>query len=518
MASGETGKPAFRLTSESGGPIDLYPGREYVLGRGLSAQVRVSETTVSSQHASLRVSTDAILIKDLESANGTRLNGVRLPDFVAHDGDTVGFGRASYKVETVSEAAPKTPGPKGPGDTAPYVERSVASGLTMVNASAELLQDPRAAKLTLLLEVSQDLSRPLGVDEVLDRTCDRMLKLTNVDRVAIVTVEGDALELKTKIAATRRGREPDFTLPRSLAYTVIADLSPLRIEREQGSADIRVASLMTRGIWSAMCAPLLDEKGGLLGLLYVDSSAPGRSFTDDDLDLLKSFAGLVTSALRSSELVQALRREAGALERLRARIGPNLGDEFFADGIALRGGEPREVVVVEARLLGADRAGTGAESSATAALTEFFGAVAEVVLDYGGTLDRLQADRIVCNWGATYTRSDNPDRAFAAARDMLRSWNGDDGSPRHGMAIGIGMASGKALVHSAMVDGRVWLTLVGEAVTTATRLALRARASEILVSTALYGQMSTRPAGSRVPFARPPAIRVKHADARVAAS
>ena len=149
-------------------------------------------------------------------------------------------------------------------------------------------------------------------------------------------------------------------------------------------------------------------------------------------------------------------------------------------------------------------------------LSEFFDAMAEVVFDYGGTIDRLQADRIVGAWGATSSRSDDPDRALAAARDMIRTWSVDSGAPRYGMAIGIGMASGNALAHSTMIDGRPWLTLVGEPVTDATRLALRAGAFEILLASSLHSRMTNRPAGSRVPFARPRAVRVRNANGRAA--
>jgi pSer/pThr/pTyr-binding forkhead associated (FHA) protein len=59
----------------------------------------LSDDTVSRRHASLRCGDGAWFIRDLQSANGTRLNGWRVLDEVeVHPGDRVSFGALVYRL------------------------------------------------------------------------------------------------------------------------------------------------------------------------------------------------------------------------------------------------------------------------------------------------------------------------------------------------------------------------------------------------------------------------------------
>ncbi len=79
-----------------GGAAWLYPIRPEstgVIGRGESADLALEQASISRAHAELRARGDAVTITDLESHNGTRVNGVRLT--AAHAlvaGDVVNVG------------------------------------------------------------------------------------------------------------------------------------------------------------------------------------------------------------------------------------------------------------------------------------------------------------------------------------------------------------------------------------------------------------------------------------------
>jgi DNA-binding winged helix-turn-helix (wHTH) protein len=74
------------------GPICLHDG-EYVLGREEDVTVRFDSLSVSRRHARILVSSDGATIDDLDSRNGTYLNGERLigPVLLA-DGDEIALG------------------------------------------------------------------------------------------------------------------------------------------------------------------------------------------------------------------------------------------------------------------------------------------------------------------------------------------------------------------------------------------------------------------------------------------
>jgi hypothetical protein len=70
-----------------------------VLGRARDCDCVVSDDTVSRRHACLRCGDGAWYIRDLQSANGTRINGWRVVDEVqVKPGDRVSFGAVAYRL------------------------------------------------------------------------------------------------------------------------------------------------------------------------------------------------------------------------------------------------------------------------------------------------------------------------------------------------------------------------------------------------------------------------------------
>ena len=68
-------------------------GRVFVMiGRAPSNQIVIDHPTVSAQHALLLRTGASYSLKDLNSTNGTRINGVSVTDADLKDGDTIRFG------------------------------------------------------------------------------------------------------------------------------------------------------------------------------------------------------------------------------------------------------------------------------------------------------------------------------------------------------------------------------------------------------------------------------------------
>ncbi|WP_243837842.1 FhaA domain-containing protein [Cumulibacter soli] len=73
--------------------VALHPGRN-VIGRGSAADVRVTDTGISRQHA--EITTDGVLatVIDLQSTNGTLVNGKRVSRSALRHGDVIRVGRS----------------------------------------------------------------------------------------------------------------------------------------------------------------------------------------------------------------------------------------------------------------------------------------------------------------------------------------------------------------------------------------------------------------------------------------
>jgi pSer/pThr/pTyr-binding forkhead associated (FHA) protein len=88
---------SMRAASDRAQPIPLqFPrggGDQFSIGRDASCDLAIPDMTVSRRHARLERTKDGWLITDLESTNGTRVNGWRVRGKVpVRAGDVVSFG------------------------------------------------------------------------------------------------------------------------------------------------------------------------------------------------------------------------------------------------------------------------------------------------------------------------------------------------------------------------------------------------------------------------------------------
>jgi len=63
-----------------------------MIGRAPSNHIIINHPTVSAQHAVLLRVSDSYSLKDLNSTNGTQINGDFVTDAELKDGDTIRFG------------------------------------------------------------------------------------------------------------------------------------------------------------------------------------------------------------------------------------------------------------------------------------------------------------------------------------------------------------------------------------------------------------------------------------------
>ena len=96
-AQGRALTTSMRAASDRAQPIPLqFPrggGDQFSIGRDASCDLAIPDMTVSRRHAQLERTKDGWLIADLESTNGTRVNGWRVRGKVpVRAGDVVSFG------------------------------------------------------------------------------------------------------------------------------------------------------------------------------------------------------------------------------------------------------------------------------------------------------------------------------------------------------------------------------------------------------------------------------------------
>ncbi len=156
--------------------IDLPPG-EFVIGRAANCQLSLDDPLVSRQHATLTVTPEAVVLADLGSRNGVRVNGGRIEGRrgLAH-GDQIAIGSQDMVLMSRRELA---------ADTliqAP-TQRAATFGLLGILADKALAmgRGDEAEKLLFeqLDQLLADAQRGVNVvPETLERAADYALKLS----------------------------------------------------------------------------------------------------------------------------------------------------------------------------------------------------------------------------------------------------------------------------------------------------------------------------------------------------
>lgn len=98
------------VSGETFGRLFPVEGR-MVIGRGKDCDIVLEVGEVSRRHASLEVAADGLEIRDLDSSNGTYINGERIRKATLGRGDEVAFDTLRFRLET-SPGRQASPPPK----------------------------------------------------------------------------------------------------------------------------------------------------------------------------------------------------------------------------------------------------------------------------------------------------------------------------------------------------------------------------------------------------------------------
>jgi adenylate cyclase len=192
--------------------------------------------------------------------------------------------------------------------------------------------------------------------------------------------------------------------------------------------------------------------------------------------------GWMLGWLLAFTVVGAAARAVGAEQRKFAQgalgkfLPPAIAAEILRnpDSLTLHG-EKREIFVVFTDLEGFTKLSHAIEPEMVATLlNRYLDMLSNVVLQYGGTIDKFIGDAIVAFWGAPISRADDGERAAKCAWALYEA--GEEfrktvpaGVPKIGVTR-VGFHFGEAIVGNFGGEGRFQYTALGDSMNTAARL------------------------------------------------
>jgi serine phosphatase RsbU (regulator of sigma subunit) len=306
---------------EVGGPREFrLRGKVTLIGRDPHCDIVVAARETSGRHAMLLNAEGEWYVEDLDSANGTRVNGrsarvrirLRHGDRLEIPGLTAEFRDESAVLSPLPVTAPAPP----PGPLPPGHRHDAGSAiLRSLDARSEVRIDVAPeAKLRAFVEISRNLAATLELRELLPRILDSLFAIfPQADDGVVLLRDGDATGPLIPRAVRHREGFNGTAPPVSrtvLDYVMNAGQAVLSVDvagDDRFGASESLAGLRLR---SVMCAPMLGQNGSGLGAVMIDTRDPRRPFRQEDLDLL---AGATVLAARAVELA-ALHEELRDLE------------------------------------------------------------------------------------------------------------------------------------------------------------------------------------------------------------
>ena len=333
------------LNGEQSGRIVDLQDDTVVVGRHPSCDIRIPEETVSRRHARIVVEGQAYFVEDLESRNGTYLNGQRVtsPERLCH-ADTIsifnteiefrddsaggsdghageqtvvlngrvrnapqptaarvgGLKKAETSIQSSKATGPKATGPKLTG-----LFETIAE-IDLTTPGVPTARRDTDVKLQAVLEITQYLRSTLEPDEVLSRISECVTHIfphysrsyllrydAATDRLVPVAVRQPADELD--------GPQTLRPVIRALARQVLNEgKAVLSVAAADDDEDADDSSVFSEGARSFMCAPLVGPSIKSAGILYIETSDERRRFSHDDLEIFACVAILAGQAIEQA--------------------------------------------------------------------------------------------------------------------------------------------------------------------------------------------------------------------------
>jgi len=293
------------------------PDGEATLGRDPTNAVPVPDASVSRKHCLLRRDEDdRFQIKDLDSRNGTLVNGLAVKEQWLRHGDEIATGDSVFLflLEDDDQAVP--PSRVEFDDSQPTAETKLIHPREVLYLQPDrLLRELPAGSavarnLNALLKISRVVHAIRDLEELQAQLLDLTFEVVPAGRGAILLSDGAGLEFNCLYARTRQAGQPQLVrVSRTIARQVMKDnVAILGVDVAASGALREVESLAASEVRSLLCVPLTVFQR-VIGCIYLDSTNATNRFQEDHLQLVAAIAGISAVALDNARRLQWLEQE-----------------------------------------------------------------------------------------------------------------------------------------------------------------------------------------------------------------
>src|SRR5271169_6650612 len=319
-----------RLVARDGplkGSVFSLDETEFSVGRNPSNRLSVSDPSLSRQHCIIFSRDGQYQMRDLESRNGSFVNGVPVRERTLADGDEIQIGNSLFLFLAEDQSSTPT------GTSAPLRldERSVLTGATVVLRSEDsrYLQPEKVATAPLpALRVARDLKALLKIStainsvrklEVLERQLmECIFEVVPAAHGAILLTGENPDDFTSAFSWDRKqGPVAPFPVSGTLVRKVLQEKAGVLSTDVLEDATLGQSSSLNLSDTRSLLAVPLTVFERVLGLIYLDTGDPNAKLDKDHLELMTAVAAISAVALENAREVERLEDEN---QRLKAEI------------------------------------------------------------------------------------------------------------------------------------------------------------------------------------------------------
>ena len=495
-------------TGVSAGTVFFLMKDPTVIGRSEGCDVIIPDPWISSRHALVERRGDETWLVDLDSRNGTFLDGRRIREARVQNGAQVAFGRTAGTIRGEQRASPAG-GPIPQGAQAVYL----ADVEKMVSAPSDQA-DPARRQLAALQAIGRALVDATGLDESLGRILATVAGAVRAERSSLLLLDENG-------SLVPRAHFPEETPPRisgSVVAAAAASRAGLLVTDAQQDQRFQAAhSVFFQGIRSCMSVPMWAENR-MLGMFVLDRGVVDP-FTEDDLELVTVVAYQAALAVERARFADRARTVDAQRRKLLRHFSPDVAGLILSQTEMDQ--DPLAVTVrEEATMLFSDVRGfTGLTErlpplQLAQLLREYLSEMTKAIFEERGTLDKFMGDGLMAIFGVPVPHPDDPVRAVRCATRMLErlaQLNARLPGDRR-LTIRIGVNTGRVVAGNFGTPERLEYTVLGDAVNVAARLESIAEPGTICVGPTTYertrGDFAYRQLGPRTVKGRTAPVQV----------
>jgi two-component system, NtrC family, sensor kinase len=299
------------------------------LGRDPSSTIPLHDTEVSRHHAEIRRSDDEYAISDLNSSNGTFVNGQRIRHHQLASGDQLQVGSTlmlyTGPAEESQEDLAEIVSISSPAEVADRsrIVHSVTQqeGSKIFEFESELPQNSWLARarsnLQVMYRTALAVSHTLDIDQLLQRIMELIFEWVEADRGCIMLMDPASKTLQPKVRRTRKGIRADERISISktiLDYVTSRNEGVLTSDARQDDRWDAGGSIVQMGVREAICVPMRGRYD-VVGAIYIDTSTSaqqlvqkggGNKFTEDHLKLMIAIGHQAALAVEDTRYYSAM--------------------------------------------------------------------------------------------------------------------------------------------------------------------------------------------------------------------